>query len=114
MFQDCRLSKRVYARRDGRQISLLIVEGGDGHRIYSPEYCLGGSGWWVSARSPLTWTLGPQGAVGERLAARRGDQTLTGIYWYSSPSRSTLDLPGLRLQSRLVRGESFALYRATV
>jgi hypothetical protein len=114
MFQDCRLSKRVYARRDGRQVSLLIVESGDVHRIHSPEYCLGGSGWQVSARSLLTWTLGPQGAAGERLAARRGDQTLTGVYWYSSPSRSTLDLPGLRLQSRLVRGESFALYLATV
>jgi hypothetical protein len=114
MFEDCRLSKRIFAGRKGERVSVLIVESEDVHRIHSPEYCLSGSGWQVQGRARAPWTLGPKATAAETLTATRGGQSIKGVYWFSSPSRSTLDLAGLRLQSRLAPGEAFTLYLVTV
>lgn len=108
-----RLSKRLYATRDGKQVSVLIVDSDDVHDLHAPEYCLSGSGWVIgdapdAARAAEPLAL-PEAASAE-LDGRRGPQRLAGVYWYSSPSRSTADLAGLRLQSRLAPGEPFSLY----
>jgi len=113
LFSDSRLSKRAYARPDGRRVAVLIVESGDVHRLHAPEYCLSGSGWKMEYRESSPWSVGEPSAAAAELVASRDTNELKGVYWFSSDSRSTTDLTGLRLQSRLVPKEAFTLYMVT-
>ena len=113
LYRRSRLSKRAYARPDGRRVAVLIVESDDVHRLHAPEYCLSGSGWRMEQRDSSPWSVGKPAAAAARLMASRGTQELKGVYWFSSDSRSTTDLTGLRLQSRLMPKESFTLYMVT-
>jgi EpsI family protein len=113
LFSDSRLSKRAYARPDGRRVAVLIVESEDVHRLHAPEYCLSGSGWKMEYRASSPWSVGEPSATAAELVASRNAKELQGVYWFSSDSRSTTDLTGLRLQSRLVPEEAFTLYMVT-
>jgi len=117
LFADSRrLSKRIYASRDGARVSVLVVESDDVHDLHTPEYCLSGSGWVIGKPesgapvSPAGGEALPLTAAAVEITAARGEQRLAGVYWFSSASRSTPDLTGLRLQSRLAPEEPFALY----
>lgn len=109
-----RLGKLLYAGPDGGRISVLIAESDDVHDLHAPEYCLSGSGWVIGnaeAAETATALPLPVQTTGE-LAAARGDQRLAGVYWYSSPTRSTADIAGLRL-ARTGADEPFTLYLIT-
>lgn len=122
LFADSRrLSKRLYATRDGKRINVLIVESDDVHDLHAPEYCLSGSGWVLDgrdandandARRPLESLALPTRAAGE-LTGARDRQRLSSVYWFSSASRSTADLAGLRVQSSLAPDEPFTLFMIT-
>jgi len=113
-----RLSKRLYTTPDGKRVSVLIVESDDVHDLHAPEYCLSGSGWILrtpksdSDTSPQLPLALPTSAA-QALEAVRGRQRLSSLYWFSSASRSTANLAGLRLQSRLAPDEPFTLYLFT-
>lgn len=113
LFGRTRLSKRAYARPDGRRVAVLVVESEDLHRLHAPEYCLTGSGWRMTDRAPSPWSVGTPGAAAAQLAASRGADELRSVYWFTSDSRSTTDLTGLRLQGRIVPDEPFTLYMIT-
>jgi hypothetical protein len=113
LFGRSRLSKRAYARPDGRRVAVLIVESEDVHRLHAPEYCLTGSGWRMRDRAPSPWSVGNPAAAAAGLAASRGTDELKSVYWFTSDSRSTSDLTGLRLQSRIAPNEPFTLYMVT-
>ena len=113
LFSQSRLSKRAYARPDGRRVAVLIVESEDVHRLHAPEYCLTGSGWRMKHRASSPWSVGNPTAAAAELAASRGVDELKSVYWFTSDSRSTTDLTGLRLQSRLAPREAFTLYMVT-
>jgi hypothetical protein len=108
-----RLSKRLYATKDGGRVSVLVVESDDVHDLHPPEYCLSGSGWVIGSADSGGADALPLAAAAAEISAIRDDQRLAGVYWFSSASRSTPDLSGLRLQSRLVPGEPFTLYLIT-
>lgn len=113
-----RLSKRLYATRDGKRVSVLIVESDNVHDLHAPEYCLSGSGWRLGDRDaddatgPLASLVLPTTAVNE-LTAVRDRQRLSSAYWFSSASRSTADLTGLRMRSSLAPDEPFTLFMIT-
>ena len=94
-------------------MAVLIVESADVHRLHAPEYCLTGSGWRMRDRDPSPWSVGNPAAAAAELAASRGADELKSVYWFTSDSRSTTDLTGLRLQSRIAPNEPFTLYMVT-
>jgi hypothetical protein len=57
--------------------------------------------------------VGNPEAAAAVLAASRGTDELKSVYWFTSDSRSTTDLAGLRLQSRVAPREPFTLYMVT-
>jgi hypothetical protein len=118
LFADSRrLSKRLYSTRDGRQVSVLLVESDDVHALHTPEYCLSGSGWRLSRDEALRDAerlgFGADAPAAGVLTAARGGQRLAGVYWFSSPQRSSGDLAGLRLQRRLTPGERYSMTLVT-
>lgn len=113
LFERARLSKRAYAKPDGSRVAVLIVEADDIHRLHAPEYCLTGSGWQMGQRERSPWVVGHRETAAALLTASRQGDHLKSVYWFSSASRSTTDLMGLRLQNRLAPQESFTLYMVT-
>ena len=113
LYKDYRLSKRSYASNQGHLVVVLIVESDDVHKLHPPEYCLSGSGWQVEQSGLSTWAFGHIAAVAAGLRASRDGSELKAVYWFSSRSRSTADLVGLRLRSGLVPDEPFTLYMVT-
>jgi hypothetical protein len=118
LFADSRrLSKRLYSTRDGRRVSVLLVESDDVHALHTPEYCLSGSGWRLSRDEALRDAdglgFGAEAPAAGVLTAARGRQRLSGVYWFSSPQRSSGDLAGLRLQRRLTPGERYSMTLVT-
>jgi len=118
LFADSRrLSKRLYSTRDGRQVSVLLVESDNVHDLHTPEYCLSGSGWRLSRDEALRDAdglgFGAEAPAAGVLTAARGRQRLSGVYWFSSPQRSSGDLAGLRLQRRLTPGQRYSMTLVT-
>jgi hypothetical protein len=115
LFADSRrLSKRLFSTRDGSRVSVLLVESDDVHDLHTPEYCLSGSGWRLTRDRSMVpddglsfggdagaAADGPRPPAAGVLTAVRGRQRLAGLYWFSTPERSSGDLAGLRLQRRL-------------
>ena len=110
LYEQARLSKRVYAGPTGQRVALLIVETDDVHDLHAPEYCLTGGGWQTEHRGTGAFPIGPAGARVSTLGVRRGQDRLQSWYWFSSSKRSTTDLVSLRLQHRIDPDERFTLY----
>jgi len=110
LYDQARLSKRVYAGPQGQRVALLIVETDDVHDLHAPEYCLTGGGWQTEHRGTAAFPVGPGGARVSSIGVRRGEDRLQSVYWFSSSARSTTDLVGLRLQNRIDPNERFTLY----
>jgi hypothetical protein len=57
--------------------------------------------------------FGAAAPAASALTAVRGEQRLTGIYWFASDARSTDDLAGLRLHRRLGADKTWRMILVT-
>jgi hypothetical protein len=112
-YNNAHIRKRLYADNQGNQIVALFVTASNIHQLHNPEYCLTGSGWRIQSHEQNLWPTGSAATSVKAIRATRNNTRLTSLYWFSSSTRSSLDIAGVRLQHQLDADGPVTLYQLT-
>jgi hypothetical protein len=113
LYKDAHITKRLYADNQGNQIVALFVTASNIHQLHNPEYCLTGSGWRIQSHEQNLWPTGSAATPVRAIRATRNNNRLTSLYWFSSSTRSSLDIAGVRLQHQRDADGPVTLYQLT-
>ncbi len=113
-FEGTQLNKYQFSNRSGETLTLSVLSAGNYPRsLHPPEYCLLGSGWKIKERLIANLRAGDTPIRVSSLVFQRDHLRLYGVYWLSSPDRSTSSHAAFRRSGKALKNEQWHLFFLT-